>query len=176
LEIFLSTLTLALIVFTLVNEFFQQRVNVSPMPSMTAVRRKMIEIIPDEITGDIIEFGSGFGGLSALASNAYADNKVLGYELSIFPYIISRIRQYLSKNNLEFIRKDFHGVDLSNSCVILCYLSNPIMAKLEKKLLEELPKGALIISSTFYMPNWEEEDIFTVEGIWNTKIFVYRKK
>ena len=59
--------------------------------------------------------------------------------------------------------------------VVLCYLSNPIMEKLRKKFLEELPMDSLIISCNFYIPDWEPKTALEVKGLWGSEIFVYQK-
>lgn len=174
---FLSPIVVSLLIIVVfMNEYFQQRLKVSTMPSMDNVGHEMICQIPRDNKGTIVELGSGWGGVAVKASQNFPDNEVIGYELSIFPFMVSKIKQLFLRRNLNFIRKNFFSVDLNNASVVLCYLSNDIMHNLKDKFLKELPSGALIISSTFFIDGWEEEKIVTVKGIWNTQIFVYRKK
>ena len=175
-EIFFSIITLVAIIVALTNEFFHQKLDVAPWPTMPYIRKEMIKLIPDEIQGDIIELGSGYGGLAMLASKTFPKSQVLGYELSPFPYIISKAKQFFYKRNINFIRRNLFDANLNNACIVFCYLPNPVMAKLKDKLLKELPTGTIIISSIFTFPNWKEDKVITVKkGILNNKIYVYKK-
>ena len=174
-EVIRSSVILSAVIVALVNEYYQRKVNVPPMPSCKAVRNKMIDLIPDNVEGDIVELGSGWGGLAKKVSECFPNNKVIGYELSLFPFLLSKLKCLFFNNNLCFLRKDFFKVNLKNTSVVICYLSNPVMSSLKEKFISELPKGALIISSTFYLPDWKEEKKITVEGLWDTNIFLYRR-
>ena len=51
------------------------------------------------------------------------------------------------------------------------------MADLREKLIKELPKGATIISSTFFIPEWTPEKVIEVDNLlYKTKIFIYKKR
>lgn len=166
-------LTALIVAFT--NEAFQGRLGVSPMPSMRRVRRRMIALIPAEAK-TIVELGSGWGGLARAAAKHRPQAAVTGMEYSMFPFLFSRLGLWLRpRPNLRFVRQDFRVADLSDADVVLCYLSNPIMARLRDTALRQLPSGAVILSSTFFLPDWEPERIETVRGLWPTRIFVYRK-
>ena len=172
-ETALSLLVLFLIVLAFTNEFFQGRLGVSPMPSLGKVRRRMVALIPPGARV-IVELGSGWGGLARMTARAHPSATLTGYEYSPFPFIAARLLGWVfPRRNLHFRRQNFFGADLSGADVVLCYLSNPLMAALRDKFLRELPPGALIISSTFFIPDMPNKDIVTVDGWWKTKIFVY---
>lgn len=167
-----SLLTLAALIIILTNEVFQQRLGVSPMPTMRGVRREMIALIPEN-TGAIVELGSGWGGLARDAARRFPAQRVTGIEGSFFPYHFSRLMN--RRKNLSFARADFFSTDLSAATTILCYLSNAHMARLEEKFMRELPVGAVIVSSTFPLPHWEPVEMRTLKGLWRTQIYAYRK-
>lgn len=173
-EIFFSLLILLIIFVVFANEFFQQKLGVSPMPTTSPVRNKMLEQIPSGTKGTIIELGAGGGSVSFAAAKAFPQCKVIGVEYSPFPFLIARLRQIFLPN-LSFIRQNFFDISFTNASVVLCYLSNPLMSKLKEKFEKELPSGTIIISSTFFIPDWKPEKTIDLEGLWKTRIFVYRK-
>lgn len=168
---------LAAVILVLANEIFQQKMGVSPMPTMPKVKREMVALIPSGTTGTIMELGSGWGGIAFAAARAHPQCQVVGIEYSPFPHMLASFRKLLSADvpNLKFIRQNFFDISFREASVVLCYLCNPLMAKLAEKFRKELPLGATVISSTFFIPDWEPEKISDIVGFWNTRIFVYRK-
>jgi hypothetical protein len=163
-------------VAVIVNEVYQQRLGVSPMPTMGKVRRRMVELLRDT-TGDIAEFGSGWGGIAFAAAQAFPDRAVTGIEYSFFPYHAARLRLKCrpSLRNLTFRRVNFFDYPLHDTGAVLCYLTNPLMARLKNKFLAELPQQGTVISSTFFIPDWTPAHTESVKGLWRTDIFVYRR-
>lgn len=172
----LSLLLLAFIVVVFVNEFYQARLGVPCMPTVAPVRKAMLALAADP-GGNIVELGSGWGGMAIAAAKTYPGASVTGIEYSLFPYLFSRLRRLFhpALKNLEFARRDFFSYPLEGASVVLCYLTNPLMARLKDKFLRELPPGARVISSTFFIPGWEPEKTEDVKGLWDTRIYLYRK-
>jgi len=167
-------LILSAVVIAFTNEFFQEKLGVSLMPTMPKVRRAMVAQIPPGAKGTIIELGAGCGGVSFAAAKAFPQCRVVGVEYSVFPFLVARLRQ-LFLPNLRFIRQNFFDTPLKDASVVLCYLSNPLMERLKEKFRAELPPGATIVSSTFFISGWEPEKTIDLGGWWKTRIFVYRK-
>ena len=154
--------------------FWQERsLGVSVMPTMPQVSRLLMAECPAQVNGNILELGSGWGGLASKLARKYPQNKVIGYEMSLVPYWISKI--FSSAKNLEFVRKNFYDASFKDAGLVMCYLSNPHMAKLEDKFLKELPQGAQVISSTFYCPHWKPVRTQEIKRMFNAQIFVYEK-
>lgn len=146
------------------------------MPSTLPVRREIIGLVPHLISGRIVELGSGWGGICFSLARRFPDRDVIGIENSVFPYYFSLIRQKIQRlPNLTLRRIDFFKTDFRGTALTVCYLSNPIMKRLAEKFKEELPVDSILISSTFFVPDWEPEKILDIKGVWNTRIFVYRK-
>jgi SAM-dependent methyltransferase len=159
-----------LAIVILLNEFYQQRLGVPCMPTMPRVRRRMLELA-GESPGVIVELGSGWGGLARAAARRFPLARVTGLEMSPVPWLVSRL---LRRRNTQFLRRDFFSFPLHDADVVLCYLTNPLMAKLAPKLKAELKPGARVVSSTFFIEGWEPETVEDVKGLWTTRIFVYR--
>ncbi len=148
------------------------------MPTMARVRKAMLEQIPQDTNGRIVELGSGWGGIAFAAARAHPNCAVTGIEFAVLPLVCCKIRQLFtpSLRNIAFIRRDFFDISFYDVTVVLCYLSNPHMEKLKQKFERELPDGALIISSTFFIPGWDPVAVKDLEGVWNTRLYIYRKK
>lgn len=176
-EIILSLIGLGLVVIAALNEIYQQKMKVSPMPTAASTRHAMIAKIDQTEPELIVELGSGWGGIAMEAAYKYPQAKIIGFECSPIPLLAARIRKLFNPRlkNLTFLRRDFFKFDMHDADVVLCYLSNPHMAQLETKLDKELQNGAEIISSTFYMPHWKTKNVSTVGGMYDTKIYQYQK-
>ena len=175
-EILLSLVVLFAIGFVLTNEYYQQKMGVSCMPSTAHIRREIIALVPQLQPGRIVELGSGWGGICIALARDFPDREVVGIENSFFPFCYGWLRQKLWRlPNLTLRRMDFFKSDFRGTALTVCYLSNPIMKRLAPKFKDELPPGSVLISSTFFVPGWVPERVLDVTGVWNTRIFVYRK-
>jgi hypothetical protein len=173
----LSIIMLAAVVLVFTNEYFQQKLGVSPMPTVPAVRAAMLSLVPEDGKGcTMMELGSGWGGIALALARRRPDCTVVGVEGSLFPYLFSRLRLWLpgTPKNIRFVRKNFFTLPLTGTQVVLCYLCNPLMAKLKPKFEAEMPKGACVISSTFPVPGWTAEKTVKIEKMWSTEIYLYR--
>jgi len=113
-------------------------------------------------TGDkVYDLGSGDGRvLIALANNSEAE-LVVGYEVSLIPYIISKIRIWFLRlgSRVEVRYADFLSRDLESANVIFCFLTPKAMKKLEPKFRKELKPGTRIVSYSFSLPNWSTTEV-----------------
>lgn len=158
--------------------FWQERsLGIVPMPVMPQMARLMLEECPERVNGDILEIGSGWGGLAIKLARKYPDSRVVGCEMSWVPYLFSHARLKAGRlPNLNLLRKDFFDVDFSGAGLVVCYLSNAHMKKLEPKFLRELPEGAKVVSSTFACPEWQPVRVRRVPRLYDAQIFVYEVK
>ncbi len=173
----LSLLILALMVVVAFNEYYQRSMKVSPMPTPASTRAAMLAAISHPAPKVITELGSGWGGIAIAAAKKYPSTEVIGFEGSLMPLLFSKLRAACQPGlkNVKFIKKNFFEHDMRDVDVVLCYLSNPHMAQLEPKLHAELPVGAEVISSTFFMPHWRVRDQKIVGGLYDTDVYVYEK-
>ncbi len=148
---------------------------ISPMPSSRKAKLMMIQLLPKNMEGGIIyELGSGWGGLALLLAKHYPRANVIAFELSPIPYLVSRIRQFLSKRtNLTIVRGNFYDHNLSNAKAVICYLFPDGMKKLAPKLNKELPEKCTIISNTFALREWNNSSLFFLDDWAATRIYQY---
>lgn len=148
----------------------------SPLPTSRPVRDTMLGLLPDHMVGPIYELGSGWGGLARALARRYPGAPVRGFEVSLLPWAWSRLRHLLGgPPNLTFALANFHGADLSDAALVVCYLPGPAMEKLRPKLEAELPNGVLVLSNTFALLGWRAVEEKTVPDIHRSRVYLYRK-
>jgi len=77
----------------------------------------------------IVDLGSGWGALVVALARAFPDATVQGVEISLFPYLVSRLRTH-HLPNVSLKWGNFLCSDPSNAEAIVCYLMPGVMAKL----------------------------------------------
>lgn len=134
---------------------------------------ELAEIKPGEVVYDL---GAGDGRL-VLASARRYQAKAVGFEMSILPYLVSRLRVNFSRLNdcAKILYKDFYQADFSLAEVIVCFLTPMAMSKLKPKFARELKSGARIVSYAFEIKGWPPDKI-SKPSPKDTSIFLYIKK
>lgn len=147
---------------------------ISPIPTSPLIKAKMLEAVPKDVQGTILDLGSGWGNLVFAFAKKYPQSRVIGYELSPIPWCFCRVRQWLKPQlNVEFRRRDYRKVPLDQADLVVCYLFPRGMRELRSKFEHELNTGCLIISNTFAMPGWRPDHIYVAEDQYATQVFVY---
>ena len=138
------------------------------VPSRNKTVQKMVSLAGINAGDRAADLGSGNGKIVIAIARAGAEAH--GYEIN--PLLVWWSRVSIRKAGLTgkaFIHtKNFWKEDLSGFNVITLYGIDYIMSGLEKKLKEELPSGARIVSNSFKFPNWPE--ILKEEGV-----YLYKK-
>jgi len=117
----------------------------------------------------VYELGSGDGEFILTASREFHAKKSIGIEIDLTRYLISIIKNQLSKNNnAEFVRGDFKQVSLSEATVVYLYLVPSVIKKLMPKLKNELKKGTRIVSLKYEVP------LIPVKKDVKNKLYLYK--
>lgn len=148
------------------------RLGIGPNPTSRRVSQTLLEAIPADARV-VVDLGSGWGSLGRFVAKALPTSKVSGYELSPFPWFVSKLR-HIGKKNLSFHRQNFYKVDLADKEVVLCYLFPRAMEKLGPKLKKELKPGAIVISHTFAIPGWEPTKKWLADDLYTTPVYLYQ--
>ncbi|MBD3421392.1 MAG: SAM-dependent methyltransferase [Chitinivibrionales bacterium] len=151
------------------------RCNISPSPSNPRSIRYICTMLSKYRTqGVVYDTGSGWGTLACAIARKAPDMRVVGYEISLFPYLFSLLlKRILRVGNVTFMRKDFFAEDLSPADGIVCFLYTKAMARLKEKIERECRPGTLVISNTFAFPGWREREKVVVADLFRTPILVY---
>jgi hypothetical protein len=151
------------------------KTGISPSPSSGKTLRAIAAATENSGTGPIVGLGSGWGTLVVALAGKYPHRQVVGYELSLVPWLFSSIGKSVSGlDNLTLYRRDFLKADLSDFSVVTCYLYPGGMISLKEKLEQDNIHDVLIVSSTFALPASEPIKVFRVKDIYNTPVYLYR--
>ncbi|MBL90553.1 MAG: SAM-dependent methyltransferase [Myxococcales bacterium] len=150
------------------------RSGISPMPSSRKAQKAMLSLMPESINGPVYELGSGWGQLALAVSHKFNSVPVIGYEMAVVPWCISRLWLFVSRNsNVTFRRADFRHRELGDAQMIVCYLFPGAMTHLAQQLKQELQPGSVIISNTFRLPGWEPEKVLELDDMHRSQIYRY---
>ncbi len=119
------------------------RNGVAPMPSSGRAVRAMAKAVEANLPGLVqdadagtgttgqtgtrppvlIEPGSGWGGPALYLARRFPHAKLIGYENSPLPWLVSRLRARISGcRNVEFRYGDFRRAELTAADILICYL------------------------------------------------------
>lgn len=149
---------------------------IGPMPTSPKQKRCLLAFLPTDVSGNVLDLGSGWGTLAISLARKLPACRVFGYESSPVPYFVSRVFQFfLRYPNLRFFRKDILDAPLVEVSLIVCYLYPAAMKRLKVKLERELRPGAVVITNTFAIPGWSPQNVTVTNDIYRSKIYLYRK-
>ena len=150
------------------------KTGISPMMSSSQACQAMLASVESTSNRPIIDLGSGWGTLVVAVARQYPNQKVIGYELSCLPWLVSVIRKYcLRLDNLTLYRKDFRGAELGDASILFCYLFPAGMLALHEKLVSERVGELMIVSNTFALPTCTPIRITKLKDIYQTPIYLY---
>ena len=150
------------------------KVGISPMPSSKKAYQAIITLADETGHGPIYDLGSGWGSLIIRLARKYPDRQIVGYELSIFPWLITKIiKRLLGLSNLVVHREDFLKADLSNASVITCYLFPAAMEALNNKLKNGKGRLRFIISNNFALPSYQASKVIQLNDFYKTPVYLY---
>lgn len=148
------------------------------VPTSKKIIRKMIKLANIQSNEKIIDLGSGTGRIIFALGKVYS-GEIIGIEKSHYLYLLSKLKQYfVRKNNIKLIHGDFNNHSLKDVNVVMLFITPEGIKEIEKKLSEELPQGARIISYMFPLENKEKfrEEKIPLKGKKKTNyLFVYNK-
>jgi hypothetical protein len=146
-----------------------------PMPSSPRVRRALLELLPGDTRGTVLDLGSGWGDVAFAVADHCPQARVVAYELSWLPWLFSRLRQRLfPRPNLDLQRGDFFtAASFQDATCVLCYLSPRIMTRLSDRFARELPVGARILSHTFGLRGWKPVHQTRLQDLYRTPVYLY---
>lgn len=117
--------------------------------------KRMISLAGVNKGQTVIDLGSGDGRLLLEAAQRGAN--AIGYEISVLPYVWSKIRiaiQRKAEGTAKVLFKDFYSQRMGEADVVVAFLTPPAMARLGPKLHRELRSGARVASYAFSIPGW----------------------
>ncbi len=138
------------------------------VPTDNEVVSEMLQAAGELKGKSVVDLGSGDGRIVLAAAKAGAEAS--GYEIN--PKLVLSSRRAIKKAGLEgkahIFRRNMWHADVSQMDIVFLYQIKHTMPWLEKKLMAELPKDAIIISNYFQFPNLEARQV-------TERVRVYRK-
>lgn len=96
----------------------------------------------------IIDLGSGWGALVVALARAFPEATIEGIEISLLPYLISRLRAS-GLPNVRLRWGNFHRSRLRGAHAVVCYLMPSVMPGVGDLLDRHLEWGTAVVSNTF---------------------------
>ena len=128
------------------------RTQVPFYPSRPRVWQQVETIVPPGRTINMIDIGSGMGGLVMHMAKARPESSFCGIEVAPLPWLISVISAWLKRSSAVFLRGDYRQLDFSRYDVVFAYLSPAAMPALWEKAQKEMRPGSLLLSYEFDIP------------------------
>lgn len=115
--------------------------------------RKILDPKPGEV---IIDLGSGDGRVCVELAK-YSRSKIIGVELSLMYFIISKIRALCAGvgEKVELLWNSFYRVNVSSADTIFIYLTKRASRDLSRKLACEIKSGAKVFTYRYPLSGWQ---------------------
>ena len=147
---------------------------VGPVPTSARARRALMDLMPEELDGPILELGAGWGTLAVALARRFPNAPVIAVECSPVPWAMLLMRVWLTGlPNLHVQRGNFFQVSLEQAALAVCYLYPGAMTRLRPKFEAELRPGALVVSNAFAVPGWRPDVMKIVNGLFPGRIYLY---
>lgn len=111
---------------------------------------KLAQISEGEIVYDL---GCGDGRI--LQAVVDAGGEARGFELSLLPYLIAKIKLFKKRKKCQIVYGDFWFKNLGDADIVYIFLMPKIYEKLVIKFKTELKKGTKVVSYVWPLPGME---------------------
>ncbi len=119
----------------------------------------------------IYELGCGTGSIVIALAKIHPTAQFFGYEISILPYLVAKIRSIRYKN-VHICYKNLFSQNLSDADIVICFLLTKAYNRLATKFAKELKKDATVV-----IEGWPFENITaktTLKADKTLPFFIYR--
>ena len=107
----------------------------------------------------VYDLGCGDGRF-LIEAQKHTKISATGYENAALPYLLAKIRQYISGAKIKISMQNFFKVNLSDANVIYCYLGPDVMTKIGNKIRKECKKGTRIYSNSFSIKDMKTKRVW----------------
>lgn len=156
--------------------FYTLKTGISPMPSSGKARREIMNYL-EQHYGDkqgevLVDLGCGWGHLIIPLARRFPHHQVVGYELSVLPWLFCFAVKYLLRlDNLSLHRKNFLRQPLPENSILLSFLHPKGMKKLASHLEQQSCRK--LISIFFALPNFQAEQVMRLKDLYQTPVYIY---
>jgi precorrin-6B methylase 2 len=138
------------------------------LPTKPKQRKLIIKAAQIKGNETICDLGSGDGSMLFAIARHHPNAKLIGYEISVLPYLVSILRKYLrprAYRNVSLRFGDLFRQDLSGADIVFVFLLAKSYPRLAKKFEEDLKPDAIIVVEAWAMPNFEPEQKLKEENL-----------
>jgi len=96
-----------------------------------------------------IDLGSGLGGLPFYLESRFPQGRFYGTEIAPAPWLISRVRAWLKRSRVIFLRRDYATLNLADFDIVFAFLSPAAMPGLWQQAQAQMRTGSLFVSLSF---------------------------
>ncbi len=106
-------------------------------------------LLPEARPFRFIDLGSGLGGVPFYLEPRFPQGRFFGTEIAPAPWLISRVRAWLKRSRVTFMRRDYATLDLADFDVVFAFLSPAAMPGLWQQAQAQMRSGSLFVSLSF---------------------------
>lgn len=140
------------------------------IPTKPKQKRRLIERLNFK-NGDVVyDLGCGTGTLTFAAAKKNPQIKSIGYEISIIPYLIAKIKSFAYKN-AEIRFGNLFKQPMNDADTIFIFLLSKSYPKLIAKLKQEVKDDCRIVVEAWPLPNIEPAETITEEKL--LPVYIY---
>jgi hypothetical protein len=141
--------------------------------SSSVVSKTIIRLVKQEYAKSFADLGAGVGSVAIPVARFSSEINVDAWERAPVPWLICKLRGR-GLTNYAATRQNFFAANVEKYDVIFAFLSPLAMPDVSEKLKREMRSGTLFISSSFPAPNWQPENVVTLNDRRKTVLFCYR--
>lgn len=131
-------------------------------------------LLPGKAGVRFLDLGAGLGGMLSYLDAEHPDGNFSGMEIAPLPYFLGWVRKKATGGKYSLQWGDFWPHSLADQDVVYAYLSPVPMARLWRKVCEEMPSGSRFISNTFSVPDVEPDSVVDLDDFHHSRLYVYR--
>lgn len=131
------------------------------VPTRARERDYLVAKISRKPTDTIVDLGSGTGTLLFALAQAGHPGPLIGYEISVLPFLIALGRKYLGGakyRNIQFKYQSLWRANIQEADIILCFLLPGIYEKLASFLKQARPKTVIVVAG-WPLPDWDHTQL-----------------
>lgn len=165
-------LIVAGILFIIILTFAYGAFRAAPwLPTRSVDIERIVKLADIKSGQKIYDLGCGDGRFIEAAAKEGAI--AVGYEISILPYILAKIRLMKFGKNAKVKYRDFWFSNLNDADTIYFFLTPKIFSKIHSKFKKELKPGTSVISYVWPLENMEPIKVDKVEGQANMYLYKF---
>jgi SAM-dependent methyltransferase len=111
--------------------------------------RAVTPLLPKIQAFKFIDLGSGLGDVPFYLESRFPKGRFYGTEIAPAPWLISRLRAWLKRSRVVFMRRNYTALDLAEFDVVFAFLSPAAMPALWQQAQSQMRSGGLFVSLSF---------------------------